>query len=175
MPPPLLSQCTNRGSGWWRGRKSPQCWGGPCAMYISRWCAKRTGECWVKERRAGVFCGTQISCFTGTKVHILVCEKDGRVLGEGEEGGGLLRYPNFLLYWYKSTKTGVRKGRASAGLRRGGRGSFAVPKFTCFTGTKVQMLTQKALLASEAFNCRERFCFPTTLLNLEVQVYAGVC
>jgi hypothetical protein len=45
----------------------------------------------------------------------VVCEKDGRVLGEGEEGGGLLRYPNFLLYWYKSTHTGVRKGRASAG------------------------------------------------------------
>ena len=52
------------------------------------------------------------------------------------DGGGLLRCPAssfYLLYWYKSTTTD-----AEAGLLRCPASSFC-----CFTGTKVQILTQK--------------------------------
>jgi hypothetical protein len=50
------------------------------------------------------------------------------------------RYSVYLLYWYKSTK--VRSILTA-------RGSSQAPgtQFTCFTGTKVQILTHEALLA----------------------------
>jgi hypothetical protein len=85
--------------------------------------------------------GTQFTCFTGTKVQVLTqvyiyiyiyIYIYGRGTRERE------RYSVYLLYWYKSTGADAYLSRAS------GRGA----QFSCFTGTKVQVLTLKALLGA---------------------------
>ena len=62
--------------------------------------------------------GTQFTCFTGTKVPPLPCTcftgTNVQILRQHGGGGAASRYSVYLLYWYKST------------------------------GTKVQILTQKA-------------------------------
>jgi hypothetical protein len=48
-----------------------------------------------------------------------------------------------LLYWYKSTNTDAE---GVSGLAQVARRCRFGTQFTCFTGTKVQILTQKALV-----------------------------
>jgi hypothetical protein len=82
--------------------------------------------------------GTQFTGFTGRKVQLLLTQK--ALLGCG-------RYSFYLLYWYKSTNTDAEGDGRLQGLRSG-----EVPRairsircrctqFTCFTSTKVQILT----------------------------------
>jgi hypothetical protein len=55
------------------------------------------------------------------------------------------RYSVYLLYWYKSTNTdAAARRRLPRTFNCGGT------QFTCFTGTKVQILTQQALQALPA-------------------------
>jgi acyl-CoA reductase-like NAD-dependent aldehyde dehydrogenase len=49
---------------------------------------------------------------------------------------------NFLLYWYISTDSDAEGAAARAAWHSGGDPAL---QFSCFTGTKVQILTQKAL------------------------------
>jgi hypothetical protein len=46
--------------------------------------------------------------------------------------------PLYLLYWYKRTNTGTARRVTGGAADRG------VRNFTCFTGTKVQILTLRA-------------------------------
>ncbi len=66
------------------------------------------------------------------------------------KNGGRVWYSIFWVYWYKSTNTdaeGVRPRPCALGEQNADwRGqSYAGTQFTGFTGTKVQILTQKAL------------------------------
>ncbi len=61
----------------------------------------------------------------------------------------------YWLYWYKSTNTdadgGARCALSAATVRRR---SFSVhAQFTCFTGTKVPILTQKAVRQVRIVGC----------------------
>ena len=65
------------------------------------------------------------------------------------------RYAIYLLYWYKSTNTdaeGAKRGRKTRSFANWidlkSSSALSTP-LTCFTGTKVQLLTQKALLEGE--------------------------
>ena len=70
---------------------------------------------------------------------------------------------NYLLYWYKSTNTDAATGAAqaaAAALHQFVRGAFAGDKshvnseFTCFTATKVQILTLTLLPGSSCARTR---------------------
>ena len=87
--------------------------------------------------------GTQFTCFTGTKVQILT-----QLLAQlSRRSCCNLLFLSYLLYWYKITNTDAATGAALSAkllelhphtLRFTTQGT----RFTCFTGTKVQILTQ---------------------------------
>jgi hypothetical protein len=57
---------------------------------------------------------------------------------------GLLRRSVYLLYWYKSTNTDAEAGGASCIIvRSASAGLLSRACFTCFTGKKVRIRTQK--------------------------------
>jgi hypothetical protein len=82
-------------------------------------------------------CGTHFTCFTGTKVQILT--QQARATGT----------PSSSSMWPLSSpsenSSRESKSRTSAAL---GIAPFG-PQFTCFTGTQVQILTQKAPLGAK--------------------------
>ena len=54
-------------------------------------------------------------------------------------------YSVYLLYWYKSTHTDATAESGGAAKRSGAnRVAFTTSQFTCFTGTKVHLLTGTA-------------------------------
>jgi len=55
------------------------------------------------------------------------------------ESQGMQVLSLYLLYWYKSTHTKVPVPRGTLGIA-----AHAGPQFTCFTGTKVHILTLRA-------------------------------
>jgi hypothetical protein len=120
--------------------------------------------------------GTQFTCFTGTKVQILTPEElckdahscvhectealglrsnNSRALLRRAEAhlvlGDLERYSVYLPYWYKSNRFTSTKVLARAPQTRRvahlSAGTWSGPQCTYFTGTKVQILAQKALPA----------------------------
>ena len=109
---------------------------------------------------AGMQTGTHFTCFTGTTVRILTHEDS--VFGSGDGGfgrrGQYSRCSVCLLYWYKSTNTGAARRVNILGVWTAVCDS-AVTQFTCFTGTKVQVLTQKALQNSRRVDrCVRQLC-----------------
>jgi hypothetical protein len=86
--------------------------------------------------------GTQFACFTGTKVQILTLRTANSATIAGLRGDAAHnaaasnRYSVYLLCWYKSTHTD-----ACGGTRRTMLPPVTGTQFTCFTGTKVQILT----------------------------------
>ena len=73
----------------------------------------------------------------------------------------LPRYSVYWLYWYKSTDTDATR------LESGAHGSSAGTQFTCFTGTKVQILTllESGADGSSAATCGycvRKTCVPST-------------
>jgi hypothetical protein len=90
----------------------------------------------------------EFTCFTSTKVHILTPEAlRARQVQQRYRDGVGRRYSVYWLYWYKSTTTDAEGDGRLQGLR-----SREVPRasrsircrctqFTCFTSTKVQILT----------------------------------
>jgi hypothetical protein len=87
---------------------------------------------------------TSFTCFTGT-VYLLYLE-----FWNGHEV-----YLLYWLYWYTSTNTDaaqtvLQQAAAGAGVPREADGAGLTTHFTCFTSTKVQILTPEELRSSTA-------------------------
>jgi hypothetical protein len=91
-----------------------------------------------------VLCTSKASnlSFTGTKVQILTPVATSLVLFLEPPRRGLVKL-SFLLYWYKSTNTDTC-GDLSRALPGTAKKRTSKAQFTCFTGTKVEILTRVA-------------------------------
>jgi hypothetical protein len=71
-----------------------------------------------------------------------------------------LWYSVYLLFWYKSThkSTNTDAARRITDIRRGTRHNLVSTQFTCFTGTKVQILTLRA--ASQTYEGAYDIIYP---------------
>jgi hypothetical protein len=90
---------------------------------------------------------------------------------EAKETG---RHSVYLLYWYKSTNTGAAK---AVQLGSKGNSCSVGTQCTCFTGTKVRILTQQALnggMAGRGANSRRRMLAYADVCWRTI-TYADVC
>jgi hypothetical protein len=78
---------------------------------------------------------TRFTCFTGTPVQILTYYGGGAASARGSTGD---LYSVYLLYWYKSTNPDTEEEQLLLEDPK-----EICTQFTCFTGTKVQILTLK--------------------------------
>ena len=86
--------------------------------------------------------GTQFTYFTTLLYYFKITDTDRAMLASGKEARGTL----YLLYQYKSTDTDTCGALQEAYTMEGVRVDHtAGTQFTCFTGTKLQILTAEAL------------------------------
>ena len=117
--------------------------------------------------------GAQFTYFTSSKVQLLTQKA---LLGCG-------RYSVYLLYWHKSTTTDAEGAGRLQGLRSGEvpRASRSIlcrcTQFTCFTSTKVQILTPEELrrVVHELPVRRELACGGRSLGKLHMQRWVLWC
>jgi hypothetical protein len=108
-------------------------------------------ESWLPEIAALPLTGTQFTWFTSKKVQILTQNGRAAAYRSGLRHQLGLLLPNFLLYSYKSTHTDA----SIAALPRSGANrvismfTTKVHILTCFTSTKVRILTQNSCRLQE--------------------------
>ena len=113
----------------------------------------------AQQPQASRWAGTHFACFTGTKVQILTVEvrsfflprmSGGKHFSVSPQcgnsclcvgGDGSVLLVLYLLYWYKGTNLVTAEAPCCRSQGAAGCAHSPAAQFTCFTGTRVQILT----------------------------------